>query len=352
MAAASGESGPSVSASQQPGLRRLLEERPFAVEFYQAVQLLERLYPQRQPVGAFFPPATEVVRFASHTRTAFPASEVQFIQWPQSRPPVLGVNFLGLIGPSGVLPRVYSSLVLERLQERDRTLLDFLDIFVHRLTSLFYQIWRKYHVSAAIGSGEDRCTGYLQSLIGLGTAGVQNRQEVADESLVFYAGLLGPGPRSAIALEHLCRDFFQAPVRVIQFVGAWYDLPRKAQCELNDQERISRQPGLGAVAGDQVFGHASKARIRVGPLSLERYREFLPGESGYRAMRALTRFYSGEQIDFDVQLVLARAEVPEYELGGDGSAALPLGLCSWAKTEAFQADPDDAVFALEDEVPR
>jgi len=349
MAAASGESGPAVTASQQPGLRRLLEEQPYAVEFYQAVQLLERIFPQREPVGAFFPPASEVVRFAAHTRTAFPASEIQFIEWPQNRPPVMGLNFLGLIGPSGVLPQVYSSLVIERLQDRDRALLEFLDIFHHRLASLFYQIWRKYHVAAAIGSGEDRCTGYLKSLIGLGTAGLENRQEVTDDSLVYYTGLLGPEPRSAIALEHLCRDYFQAPVRIIQFVGAWYDLPRKAQCELMDEESIARQPGVGAVAGDQVFGHASKARIRVGPLTLQRYREFLPGAGGYRAMRALTRFFSGDQIDFDVQLVLQRVDVPEYELGGDGAAALPLGLCSWAKTEPFQADPDDAVFALEDE---
>ena len=350
MAAASGESGPSLTAPQQAGLRRLLEDRPYAVEFYQAVQLLEQIFPHRAPVGAFFPPPSEVVRFVAHTRMAFPASEIQFIEWPQNKAPVMGINFLGLIGPSGVLPQVYSSLILERLQERDRTLLDFLNLFHHRLASLFYQIWRKYHVSAAIGSGEDRCSGYLKSLIGLGTPGLENRQEVADDSLVFYAGLLGLMPRSAIALEHLCRDYFRAPVRVIQFVGAWYDLPRKAQCELIDEERISRQPGIAAVAGDQVFGHASKARIRVGPLPLSRYRDFLPGAAGYRSMRALTRFFSGDQIDFDMQLVLERLEVPEYELGGHGAAALPLGLCSWAKTEPFAADPDDAVFALDDEV--
>ena len=350
MAAASGESGPSLNASETAGLRRLLEDRPFAVEFCQAVQLLEQIYADRQPVGAFFPPATEVVRFVTHTRMAFPASEIQFIEWPQNKPPVMGVNFLGLIGPSGVLPQVYSTLILERLQQRDRTLLDFLNLFHHRLISLFYQIWRKYHVAAAIGSGEDRCSGYLKSLVGLGNPGLQNRQDVEDDALVFYAGLLGLTPRSAIALEHICRDYFQAPVRVIQFVGAWYDLPRKAQCELNDEERISRQPSVAAVAGDQVFGHASKARIRVGPLPLSRYRDFLPGEAGYRSMRALTRFFSGDQIDFDMQLVLERREVPEYELGGDVAAALPLGLCSWAKTEPFTADPDDAVFALEDEV--
>ena len=34
-------------------LRRLLEDEPFSVEFFQAVQLLERIYPDRDPVGLF-----------------------------------------------------------------------------------------------------------------------------------------------------------------------------------------------------------------------------------------------------------------------------------------------------------
>ncbi|HZU28632.1 MAG TPA: type VI secretion system baseplate subunit TssG [Bryobacteraceae bacterium] len=346
MAAASGEPGAAVTLSRQPGLRRLLEDQPYAVEFYQAVQLLERIFPERAPVGHFAPPEEELVRFSVHTQTSFPASEIQFMDWPQGRAPVMGVNFLGLIGPSGVLPRVYSTLVLERLAVKDRTLLDFLDLFHHRLISLFYRVWRKYHIPGSIGTTDDRVTGYVRGLVGINTPGLRNRQDVPDESLLFYAGLLGLQPRSAVALEHMLRDYFRAPVRVLQFVGAWYDLPRRAQCEMIAEERNSRQLGMGAVAGDQVFGHASKARLRFGPLSLDRYRQFLPGESGFRALRALARFYSGGQIDFDVQLVLARDDVPEYELGGDGAAALPLGLCSWAKTTPFQADPDDAIFDL------
>jgi type VI secretion system protein ImpH len=177
---------------------------------------------------------------------------------------------------------------------------------------------------------------------------LQNRQEVADQSLLYYVGILGLQPRSAISFEHLLQDYFGLPVAIQQFVGAWYDLPRYAQCELMDEDRSARQLGMGAVAGDQVWDHSSKARIRVGPVPLKRYREFLPGASAYQALAALARFYSGGQIDFDVQLVLARAEVPQYELGGEDE--LPLGLCSWAKTSEFEHDPDDAILSLGDEV--
>jgi len=330
-------------------LRRLLEDEPYSVAFFQAVQLLERIYPDREPVGLFVPPSREIVRFAVHNRLGFPASEIQNITWPaDGQQPVMTVNFLGLTGPSGVLPHIYTLLLIERRFARDRRLQEFLDIFHHRIISLYYQAWRKHRVAAAFGSEGHRVTWYLSDLAGIGTAGMKDRQEAPDRSLLFFAGLLALQPRSAIAFEHLLQEYFGAPVEVHQFAGAWYDLPLDAQCELIDQEDAPRQLGQGAVAGDQIWDHSSKARIRIGPLPLVRYREFLPGTPTHNALRALARFYTGGQIDFDVQLVLAREQVPEYELGSD-AAELPLGLCSWAKTGDFEHDPDDAILSLGEE---
>ncbi len=324
-------------------LLRLLKTSPCEVEFFQAVQLLERIYPQRAPVGSFAHPSSEVARFTVYNRLMFPASEIQQIDWPEAGPPVIALNFMGLTGPSGVLPHFYTLLVIERRWKRDRAIADFLDIFHHRIISLFYRAGRKYRVAASF-TEDGGVAPYLKDLTGIGTAGLEKRQDVPDAALVYYAGLLGLQPRSASALKNLVEDYFEVQAEVLQFVGAWHDLPREAQCEMIPEDTPARQLGLGAVAGDQVWDHASKARLRLGPLTLERYREFLPGSAGCRALRAVTRFYSGGQVDFDVQLVLARAEVPEYELGG--ASELPLGLCSWAKTGEFDYDPDDAIVSL------
>jgi hypothetical protein len=37
------------------------------------------------------------------------------------------VNFMGVIGPQGLLPIYYTELVIDRLRAKDRTLRDFLD---------------------------------------------------------------------------------------------------------------------------------------------------------------------------------------------------------------------------------
>jgi type VI secretion system protein ImpH len=73
-------------------------------------------------------------------------------------------------------------------------------------------------------------------------------------------------------------------------------------------------------------------------MPLASYRDFLPEGRGYRELEALVEFYANRQLDFDIQLVLDREEVPTLELGAD----LPLGWCSWLKTEEFAADPEGA----------
>jgi len=332
-------------------LLRLLKTEPHTVSFFQAVQLLERIFPDREPVGFFVHPSRELVRFGAYHRLGFPASEIQEIQWPpEEATPIMLVNFMGLTGPSGVMPHVYSLVLIERRFARDRRMEDLLDLFHHRMISLYYRAWRKYRVSASFHSSEHRVTGYLRDLVGIGTPGLADRQRVADRSLLFFAGILALQPHSAIALEHFLQEFFAAPVEVQQFMGAWYDLPLDAQCELMDEEKASRQLGWGAVAGDQIYDHSSRARIRIGPLKLRRYRDFLPGNDAHEALRALVRFWAGGQIDFDMQLVLERDEVPVCELGAEGEDELPLGLCSWAKTSDFEHDPDDAIVPLGEEV--
>ena len=57
-------------------IAQLLHDEPKSFEFFQAVRLLERLAPDRAPVGFFGDPANEVVRFRANTNFAFPPSEI------------------------------------------------------------------------------------------------------------------------------------------------------------------------------------------------------------------------------------------------------------------------------------
>jgi len=282
------------------------------------------------------------VRFATAPSVAFPASEIQSLDAGQ--PPRMAVNFLGLTGPQGTLPLAYSLYVAERLRAGDHALKSFLEIFDHRMLSLFYRAWEKTHVTVAhTRRSRDWLTRQLLDLVGLGTPAMRGRLSIPDSAVLAYAGIFAASTRSAAGLEQILGDYFGVPVTVQQFIGAWYPLDRGAQSELGD-ETMASSLGLGAVAGDEIWDQQSRVRIRLGPLKREQYETFLPGGSAHEPLHELTRFYTNGQIDFEIQLVLQREDVPACKL--DDAAPLPLSWCTWLRTTPMTRDPDDAVFTL------
>ena len=99
-----------------------LYDEPFVFDFFQAVRLLERLSPGRVHVGHGGPPRREVVRFRALPSLEFPASAVHALAPAagEQAPPLMTVTFLGLHGPSGVLPRHYNELIQRLDRERRR----------------------------------------------------------------------------------------------------------------------------------------------------------------------------------------------------------------------------------------
>jgi len=335
------------AAVAQPELERVLRTNPTAVEFFQAVRLLERLHPEREPVGGFAGCESEVVHFAVPPSLAFPASEIQTLEWNDGQVAKMSVNFMGLTGPLGVLPFTYTLRVAERERLHDHAFRDFLDLVHHRLLSLFYRAWEKYRFMVAYERDRrDRFTAHLLDLVGLGSESLRNRLPMDDEALVFYAGLLALRSRPPAALRQLLEDYFGVPVEVEQFIGGWYTLADETQCRLDeDGLDASGQLGLGAVVGDAVWDQQSRVRLRLGPLTRRQYDDFLPTGGAYRPLGAITRFYAGEQFEFEIRLVLARGEVPLCGLAPDDSAP-PLGWSTWLGSSPPGRDPDDTVLAL------
>jgi type VI secretion system protein ImpH len=324
-----------------------LERDACSFEFFQAVALLQQLREHMRPVGDFASPNDEAVRFSANPRLAFPASEIQVLKLHDDQPAEMMVNFMGLTGPSGVLPYVYSELILERMRAKDTSLASFLAIFDHRAISLFYRAWERYRFHVNYGSGaRDLFSRYLLDLLGLGTDGLLHRQDVTDEALMPFVSLLAMQSRSAQALEQVLAAYFEVPVEIKQFAGAWYSIDESTQCSMDERESMSSQIGVGAVVGDAVWDCQARARIRIGPIPLETYKEFLPEGSAFRALRAVARFFANDCLDFELQLVLERNSVPTIELDFDKGTPARLGWTAWAKTAPMGVDPDDTILAL------
>jgi type VI secretion system protein ImpH len=327
-------------------VRRDLEEFPGRFEFFQAVRLLLRMSSRRDASG-FTSSAREAVRFRANNTLAFPPSQIESIDW-DAEVPGMTVNFMGLTGPMGVLPKVYTELIQIRYRARDRTLADFFDVFNHRMISLFYLAWEKHRSAVAYErDGEDRVSKYFMALIGLGTAGLEDRMVVRDDSLLYYCGLLSLQPRSAVAVRGILQDYFGIPAEVEQFVGAWQPLGKADQCDLGSGVPLSSQLGVGSVVGDEIWDQQSRIRLKLGPLTQQQYLDFLPGGAAYEPLRDLARFVCGVHLEIEVQLILQRAVVPRCNLGEDSLAGPRLGWFTWMKSGAdFDRSPADTVLLL------
>jgi type VI secretion system protein ImpH len=342
--AARGTEDPALTSRE---LEALLQEDACSFEFFQAVALIRRIYADRKSVGRFSNPSDEAVHFRVNNRLGFPASQVQEIAFKEDAPASMTVNFMGLTGPHGVLPYPYNELILEQLRAHDETIPDFFDIFNHRVISLFYRAWEKYRFPITFRLGEeDRFTQHLLDLVGLGTPGLQDRQSVPDDAFLHYVALLGEQSRSAAALEAILSDYFEVPVEVEQFAGAWYRLDPASQCTMREDVSISDQLGKGAVVGDQVWDQQSKVRIKLGPVSLQRYCDFLPTGDAFEPLRAITKFFANGEFDFELQLLLKQDEAPACNVGLEGDAGPRLGWVTWLKSEPLDRNPGDTILQL------
>ena len=341
-----GEAPDAVEALEE--LEEILREDPWSFQFFQAVRLLRRLHPSSRGVGEFASPSREVARFSTNPRLGFPAGEIQELALDDAEPARMEVNFMGLVGNKGVLPLHYSRTVRQQEKgEEPGAFRDFLDMFQHRLLSLFYRAWEKSRPWVAFERGQpDSLSSRIFDLLGLGGPHLRGRMEVPDESLLFYPQLLASRHRTAWGLERLLEDYLEVPTTVEQFVGGWYPLEKGAQCELDDEPGPGA-PGLGlqTIVGDEIWDPQARVRIRLGPLPRDRYEEFLPGGNGHRALQSLAEFFSDGQHDFEIQLVLARDDTPSLELGSEKDPT-PLGWLTWLRTRPMTRDPDETTLTI------
>jgi type VI secretion system protein ImpH len=311
---------------------KLLYEEGHRFDFYQAVRLLGVLYPDKIPVGEGSEPEKEAVRFKSSVALEFPATDISKLtpSGHGAEQAEMIVNFMGLAGCTGPLPMPYTELILERVWNKDTTLREFLNIFNHRLISLMYRVRKVHRLGFDVPSPEkSNFATYLFSLIGLGTKGLMGRMRVRDRSLLFYATFLTQQPRSMIGLERLLSHYFNLRVMGVPLCGKWRYLEEdQVTCVgTSGQNQIL---GHSAVLGNRIWDQQGRFEIVVGPLALRAFLDFLPTGSAFIPLCELTRFYVGEELEFEIRLLLQDEEIPESRLGVTGGPLL--GWTSWLKT--------------------
>lgn len=331
-------------AADIKALEQALQQQPYKFGFYQTLRRFECLNPQQPKIGMSLRPVNDVLRLKQEPTMAFsPATLASFTPGEQgigkqSKASQLVVNFFGLFGPNGPLPLHLTEYARDRLRNADDpTFSEFLNIFHHRMLSLFYRSWASAQPTVNFDRPEeDRFSTYTGALFGLGMPSLRNRDEIPDLVKLHFAGRLSSQSRNVEGLVMMIRSFFKIPVVIEQFVGEWMKIPESYCCHLGSSPDTGSL-GVNMAIGDHAWECQQKFRLILGPLNYEEYKRLLPGGESGKRLRAMVRNYVGDSMNWDVNLVLKKENVTPIKLGEDDL----LGCNTWLGDRISENDAND-----------
>jgi type VI secretion system protein ImpH len=315
------------------------EPAPESMGFFELLRRLER---DQMRFGRSGGPSREPARLGQRARLTFGTRDVAGFH--TGSPPRVDVEVLGLLGPEGALPLHITRWVLSRMSDRwftegsdaasDTTFLDFCNLLQHRMMALYWRAWGDARPEVQIEhEAASRVRALVETLAGVALPGT--KPKVADTQTrlkLRHATALGRQVYSVERLTAYLSDVVEAPVTLVEFFGTWTELPPRLQ------SRIGRQHarlGRSAVVGSRSFQRQTLVELRVGPLPLSRFAEFLADPELTNRLRHAIRHAMGREMEFNLRLVLAREDIPDARLG-----QCQLGRTTWLSPKR-QRDSDD-----------
>lgn len=160
-----------------------LRRHPYRYDFFQALRLLENANIDRPRWGQSSHPWEDAVRLGQRPSMAFAASTLAAVEpGHNGQPACLLSVFFGLFGPNGALPIHLTELAYERFyQDKDETFARFMDVFHHRMLSLYYHSWAVAQPTVNFDRPEDdRFKDRVGAFLGQGFSAFKDRDAMPD----------------------------------------------------------------------------------------------------------------------------------------------------------------------------
>ncbi|MFE8070101.1 type VI secretion system baseplate subunit TssG [Marinobacteraceae bacterium S3BR75-40.1] len=259
-------------------------------------------------------PNKEVVRFRSSQNLGFAGQDLVDRRCHPGEKDIdqheLTVDLMGLTGARGALPTCFTERVLQLQKQKSPATRDFLDLFNHRLISLFYRSWEKTQPAVhQEREDEDIFTHILKALTGC----EENWQ-------LFYGAAFARQARSASTLRAVLEDISGMPVEIRTLQGGW------SPVEADDQTRLpdaSRPAGQYATLGTAMLGRRAwmadqGVDVVFRPQNREQLVALLPGGAfGETLQKKAERLVSGHH-RVRYRLQAGADHLPTSKLGQQG----------------------------------
>ncbi|MCZ4431474.1 type VI secretion system baseplate subunit TssG [Agrobacterium sp. SOY23] len=252
--------------------------------------------------------------------------------------------FAPIVGPLGSLPPAYGELLQREERNRSGALAGFFNLFAARFSELFVSATEKYRLARGLRwSGQSGNNGFRKTLLaltGFRTAGLVQKAGVSEDTLLRFSGLMANRNRNVSALTSMLCEFTGLPVGIEQFRRRWVALPLHEQSQLGQASGL--RLGQNTTAGSAVEDMSGGFRVVIGPVAYADYLALTPGSKRLAQIFSLTRLFVGSALEFDVQVILKKEDIPFCRLG-EPDAPARLGWNSWARVAPAQKDSTDAI---------
>ncbi len=312
-------------------IQHLLAE-PYRYQFVQAVRIL--LCWLRQQNVSHAQAFGHVLRFKNSLSLSFPASEIEQLSLDDNEQLTLTPTFMRFLGVGGTLPLHHSERIAgHRLSSKDAGVSAFLDIFSHRMLTLYYQAWEKYRLESTLQTqARDVQLPLLTALAGVRRAALPSSGEpdaVTQDVAAWYAGLLRCRPVSAQAIGPVLAEYCGVPVTVQQFVGGWDYLEKNRRSLLGS---VNFTLARGATLGQRLWRQDMCVCLHIDPLDPAGLQRFLPRSTGAAALAKMLMLFGVPDLQYEVRLILSPPCITPLLLSSNPSARRRLGWTTFLQT--------------------
>lgn len=289
-------------------LRKLNQMR-----FFQTIENSDESSPTEVHIKAF-----ESIRLRATVRYNAPPTAVDKIEIAKYQgefQPVVWINFTGIAGIQGPLALVYTEQVFRNTRARDNAAATFLDIFNHRIISLFYSSHSTIPGFAPISPHQSPIGKILLALGGQEASYIPHPE--LKTYLLTYKHLFWKCVRSAENLRQILSSFFSAEVFVGEFYGQYVPIDPQKLTRIGIRGGEFNTLGRDAFLGDRSWRQDRKIQIMIHDMKLEQYALFNPYTEGMNLLHfiRICRSYVPSTIGFEAYLSVQKGHKKTTILG-------------------------------------
>lgn len=316
-------------------------------DFFRLMSLLEAR--EEFPLGSTNSPKRERFRLAQEISLNFPPSSIASANYDSDKDSILVIiRCLGMLGANGVLPTVLTEYTERRVRSnKDKTLYAFINLFQHRLFTLFYRAWALNQPCVDHTWGkESKYRSHIGSLSGVHNFSEEHPNCIEPRAFMYYSGIFSAYTANRDDLIAFLKDYFGVPFRLKEFVGNWLVISKEDRACLG-RSMDTTTLGVNLVLGERIWNAHLRYRLHIGPVDHDDFLRFLPNNPTFYKLKDSLFKYVGNQYDCILSMTLKAESVPSVSLGKESF----LGWNAWLGKRQETIDSSDFSITLNNYSP-